>query len=127
MKKSVKHITIPENAEWFINKYILSTGFLGLQCSKNTLSYLHCFINSAYFELKKDSLAHGATQEAINNSDVKFVKILIPTNKVLSNFDKIIYPILEQKSNLQKENQELIGLRDYLLPLLMNGQVGFKN
>ena len=28
--------------------------------------------------------------------------------------------------NNSKENEELISLRDFLLPLLMNGQVGFK-
>lgn len=30
-------------------------------------------------------------------------------------------------TSLIKENQELAKLRDFLLPLLMNGQVGFKD
>ena len=29
-------------------------------------------------------------------------------------------------SILRKENRELAALRDWLLPMLMNGQVGFK-
>lgn len=33
----------------------------------------------------------------------------------------------EQASKRQQENRHLTALRDFLLPLLMNGQVGFKN
>lgn len=32
-----------------------------------------------------------------------------------------------KESLIIKENQELAKLRDFLLPLLMNGQVGFKD
>lgn len=34
MKNSVKHLSIANNGDWFVNKYILSTGFEGLQCDK---------------------------------------------------------------------------------------------
>lgn len=127
MKNSIKHLTITDSAEWFLEKYILSTGFLGLKCNENSLGYIHCFINSKYFEPKKDSLAHGATQEAVNNEDINFIKILIPKDNILESFNKIIKPLLQKKLDNKKENQELISLRDYLLPLLMNGQVGFKD
>lgn len=33
----------------------------------------------------------------------------------------------KKKSKIFAENQELTALRDFLLPLLMNGQVGFKD
>jgi len=32
-------------------------------------------------------------------------------------------PIFSQQNNLELQNQELTALRDWLLPLLMNGQV----
>ena len=35
--------------------------------------------------------------------------------------------ILVQIEHNKKENRELAELRDFLLPLLMNGQVGFKH
>lgn len=127
MKNSVKHLSIPYNSEWFISKYILSTGFQGLQCNEKTFAYIHCVINSSWFENYKDMLSHGATQESVNNEDLKNIYFVCPSDKVLNKFNKISLPILEKKFSLIKENQELSSLRDFLLPLLMNGQVTFKD
>lgn len=125
MKNSIKHLTIPENSDWFINKYILSTGFQGLKCSADSLAYIHCIINSNWFEVYKDMLSHGATQESVNNEDLKNIKFAVPSVDVLKRFSAIVFPILEKKFSIIKENQELTALRDFLLPLLMNGQVSF--
>ena len=127
MKNSIKHLSIPNNSEWFINKYILSTGFQGLKCSEDSFSFIHCVVNSSWFETYKDVLSHGATQESVNNEDLKNIKFAVPTNKVLKYFSKIVLPMLERKFTIVKENQELSSLRDFLLPLLMNGQVTFKD
>lgn len=126
MKNTIKHITIPNNSEWFIDKYILSTGFQGLQCNELSLPYIHCIINSSWFEKYKDKLSHGATQQSINNEDLKNIVFPIPDDETLKKFNKIVYPILEKKFSLIKENQELESLRNFLLPLLMNGQVTVK-
>ena len=126
MKNSVKHISIPMNSDWFINKYILSTGFQGLQCDENSFAYIHSIINSSWFEKYKDVLSHGATQEAVNNEDLKNVSFIIPTQEILDKYNRILLPILEKKFSLIKENQVLESLRDFLLPLLMNGQVTIK-
>ena len=123
MKNSIKHITIPEKAKWFLDKYILSTGFLGVKCRENTLSYLHCFIYSEYFEKVKDMLAHGATQEAINNEDLKTIRLIIPDKKVLEKFENYTKSIIQNEFDLVQENQRLTELKEFLLPLLMNGQV----
>ena len=127
MKNSIKHLTIPNNSDWFIKKYILSTGFQGLKCSVDSLSFIHCIVNSVWFENYKDVLSHGATQEGVNNKDLKNIKFAVPTNNVLKRFSNIVLPLLERKFSIIKENQELTSLRDFLLPLLMNGQVTFKS
>lgn len=126
MKNSIKHLSIPENSEWFINKYILSTGFQGLKCTETSFAYIHSVINSSWFEVYKDILSHGATQEGVNNEDLKNIKYVVPTNKVLIEFNKICMPTLERKFSIIRENKELASLRDFLLPMLMNGQVTFK-
>lgn len=68
----------------------------------------------------------GSIQMKINQQNLNRVKILdIPKEikkKVNTYLNIIDRKILDNK----KENQELISLRDFLLPLLMNGQVGFK-
>lgn len=126
MKNSIKHLSIPENSGWFINKYILSTGFQGLKCTKTSFAYIHSIINSSWFETYKDILSHGATQEGVNNEDLKNIKYVVPSNNVLIEFNKICMPALEKKFSIIRENQELVSLRDFLLPMLMNGQVTFK-
>ena len=42
-------------------------------------------------------------------------------------FSEIVKPFITQISYLRRENQQLASLRDFLLPLLMNGQVSFKS
>ena len=56
---------------------------------------------------------------------LKEQKIIIPDKYTKELFDNIEVLYKKIRKNLF-ENQELISLRDFLLPLLMNGQVGFK-
>lgn len=123
MKNSVKHLSIPKDSRWFIEKYILSTGFEGIQCNEKTFGYIHCIVNSEYFERHKDTIAHGATQESVNDDDLRNIKFAIPSEKVLDLFAQFLNPVLEKKFSCIYENQELTSLRDFLLPMLMNGQV----
>ena len=46
-----------------------------------------------------------------------------PMPGVLSDFSKLMPPIFSQQDNLERQNQELTALRDWLLPMLMNGQM----
>ncbi|MDW2892944.1 hypothetical protein R7W54_03090 [Mesomycoplasma ovipneumoniae] len=123
MKNSVKHLFITDNMDFMINEGILSTGFCGLECEKISFEYISSFINSPYFEMAKDILSHGATQEAVNNNDLNFINILIPDRRTLLNFHKITKAIYEQITENICSNRKLTELRDYLLPLLLNGQV----
>ena len=51
----------------------------------------------------------------------------VPYNSfVAKTFNEIIGPFYKKINIILKENQELASLRDFLLPLLMNGQVTFK-
>lgn len=126
MKDSIKHIFIPDNSEWFIEKYILSTGFYGLQCNEITFAYVASYIKDKNFEIQKNLLAHGSTQKAISDENLKKFMLAVPTINVLRKYADKVNLIFEMKFLNLKENQELSSLRDFLLPLLMNGQVTFK-
>ncbi|GET14729.1 type I restriction modification protein [Ligilactobacillus agilis] len=123
MKDSVKHLLINEEMQPLIERSIFSTGFLGLQCSSDSFEYIATYIKSEYFEKAKNKLAHGATQQAINNSDLRGIKIVIPCDEVLTEFHKRFKSIYSLISKKTIENKELIDMKDFLLPLLMNGQV----
>lgn len=49
--------------------------------------------------------------------------IAIPQNEVLKKFEEFTTPIFQQTTANVNENQQLAQLRDWLLPMLMNGQV----
>ena len=123
MKASCKHITITQKDKWFIDKYVLSTGFLGLECTIDSLAFMRQFIYSKQFEIKKDSISHGNTQQAVNNDDLYGIKFAQPTLSVLRGFSQLLNPILEKITDCIKNNQDLISVKNFLLPLLMNGQI----
>lgn len=57
---------------------------------------------------------------------LKEFNIIIPKAKFLSEFQKIVEPIFNKISKSRLQNQHLTALRDWLLPMLMNGQVTVK-
>jgi len=126
MKNSKKVLFFADYSKEFLENFILSTGFMGLECKDYALEYLWGFIDNSYFEMNKDRLASGATQEAINNEDLAFIKIIIPSDNVLKNYNLKVKSIYQKIYNNQIQNQELSKLRDWLLPMLMNGQVKVK-
>ena len=71
-------------------------------------------------ESRKTTMGH-ITQEHLNLS-----RIAIPPKKILSKFEKKISPIHKKIIQNRIENNLLENLRDFLLPMLMNGQVSFK-
>ena len=105
-----------------ITNSILSTGFCGLQCTEDSFEYIASFIEHSYFETLKDTLAHGATQEAVNNDDLTGIAFVVPPARILHLFHESTQSMYSQISRNICENQELTQLRDWLLPMLMNGQ-----
>lgn len=79
------------------------------------LNYLQHFKMMA--ELRKTTMGH-ITQEHLQQS-----RIVVPPEKILKELEKIIAPIFTKSIKIQEENQKLVELRDWLLPMLMNGQV----
>lgn len=82
------------------------------------LNYLQHFKMLA--ELRKTTMGH-ITQEHLKQS-----QIVIPPKELLTKLDEKIISILEAQVLKEKENQKLVKLRDWLLPMLMNGQVTIK-
>jgi type I restriction enzyme S subunit len=106
-----------------IEKYIISTGFMGIRTLKKMHYYLYLFINSKKFHQIKDTLVQGAVQEAITNSNVKQINFLIPPENLLDEFNKKVEPILLRIYKIKKENQTLAAIRDLLLSKLMRGEI----
>ena len=80
-----------------------------------TLSYLQHFKMMA--ELRKTTMGH-ITQDHLKES-----RITIPPTYLVDAIHKKINPLIELNISHKKQNQHLSQLRDWLLPMLMNGQV----
>lgn len=65
----------------------------------------------------------GTIMKNISQSVLTDMVISLPPQNVLLKFNSIIDNLLEQMKNVQRQNQEITQLRDWLLPMLMNGQV----
>ena len=122
MKNSIKHLFLNKEMAPIIDSTILSTGFCGLQCSEKSFEYVASFASNPRFEIIKDILAHGATQEAVNNDDMESIAFVIPSDEILEQYHTATKGMFAQISKNICENRELIKVRDWLLPMLMNGQ-----
>ena len=67
-----------------------------------------------------------AAQPGLNQPSVESVPIIIPSTDIIVRFNNIIDILFNKIFSNSNENKELTSLRDFLLPLLMNGQVGFR-
>ena len=123
MKSSVKHLFLSEDAAAIVEETILSTGFCGLACREYAFEYMASLISSPYFEIAKNRFATGATQQAVGNADLRNIQIVIPDRETLANYSRLAKPLLQKMSSNIVENRNLRELRDWLLPMLINGQV----
>ena len=91
------------------NPQLVSSYFLYLALLNNKIEIKH--------------LAHGAVQQCIFISDLKEYSVVVPNVEFIASFDKIVAPIFETITRIQKENKVLATLRDTLLPKLMNDEI----
>lgn len=70
---------------------------------------------------------NGTTFGAVTKENLHNLEIVVPNEKTIMLFEKTISPLDKKISILSQENQELSSLRDFLLPMLMNGQISFSD
>jgi type I restriction enzyme S subunit len=60
---------------------------------------------------------------AVNSKTIKGMKLLMPSDEIISEFNKVACPLFEGVRNLLHESRRLTELRDTLLPRLMSGEI----
>ena len=71
-----------------------------------------------------EGLAEGSTgQTELSRVNLGQLKMIIPPIELQSRFEKFSEPLIQKMAVNEAENQQLASLRDWLLPMLMNGQV----
>jgi len=89
-------------------------------------TYLMMLFNTEHYHDYIKWYASGTIVLHLNMDGMKWYKAEIPPKELLDKFDAIYKPIAKRISETTKQNQQLAELRDWLLPMLMNGQVKVK-
>lgn len=83
--------------------------------------YLKNVIEDLYQYLVK--LSTGSARDNLSQDMIKNIKVVIPSNDILDRFYDFSNNIIKEITKKQQENEQLTQLRDWLLPMMMNGQV----
>jgi type I restriction enzyme S subunit len=110
---------------------IASTGFAILSHKTETKynDFFYMFITSDPIQRKLESIAASAVSSypSINPSDILDLPIALPGDfSIVKEISKTLSNIFLTVSVNQQQNHQLTELRDWLLPMLMNGQVKVK-
>lgn len=105
---------------------IIYCGFI-IKCSLNEKKQ-RLFLTYALKKLEGSNATKtgGSIMQNVSQETLKQINICLPSEKLIDRYNNLIIPLINSMQEIIWENQELISLRDFLLPLLMNGQVGFK-
>lgn len=104
------------------NNCCIGRGLAALNSKDNCISYLFGVMTNLkqIFDRRNTD---GTTFGSITKDDLFSLKVVRPTNPILESYNKLMNPSFLLQNELEGENQKLTELRDWLLPMLMNGQV----
>ena len=100
----------------------IGRGLASLNSKDNCIPYLYGVMKNLKQIFDRRNI-DGTTFGSITKDDLFSLKAIRPSNKILNRYDQIMNPVFEKQNKLELENQKLSHLRDWLLPMLMNGQV----
>lgn len=86
-------------------------------------NYLYLTLNQEYMKKILVSLSMKAAQPGLNQPSVKSIRILVPDGDLLNLFNCECNLAFHKVFSNANENHTLTSLRDFILPMLMNGQI----
>lgn len=90
-------------------------------------SQLHLLYTLSGFKQLFDVMdGNGTTFGSITKDTLFEMKVVIPRRDQIKSFEEMVQPIEQKIRVAEQENRELTKLRDWLLPVLMNGQATVK-
>ena len=108
----------PEN--WNINESIFT---IRPNYKKTTPEHLFCLLSSSEMKVFTKNSSTGSIHKGIRHGVLKTYPLAYGSKELIDKISVVIKPMLKHMYVLENENQQLAQLRDWLLPLLMNGQV----
>jgi len=100
----------------------IGRGLAALNSKDNCIAYLFGVLTNLKQIFDRRNV-DGTTFGSITKDDLFTLKVVRPEDGVLKKYNEIINPVFQKQNKIEFENQKLTELRDWLLPMLMNGQV----
>ncbi len=107
--------------KFYIGAAAYSTDTWCITANRNLEDYLYLLLLSIKPELNQ-KFFQGTGLKHLQKPLLKDRRIYIPSDEEIREFNSKIQPLMDMISANTRENKRLIGLRDWLLPMLMNGQ-----
>lgn len=105
---------------------VIYCGFI-IHCLPNDLEdRLYLTFTLKQYEGTSATKTGGSILQNVSQDTLKSLTIPLPSKNVLSSFNAKLKPLIDKMQLCIEENSQLTSLRDFLLPMLMNGQVTFK-
>ena len=120
-------IVTPELIEYMSGKVICASFCKLLRCNEEVVSPLYFYYWMQYlynariidkFQLQSTGIINFKFEYFLRKGD-----IMIPSKKIMSEFEHKVKEIYKLKDSLAKQNQNLVKQRDLLLPRLMSGKL----
>ncbi|CYV03882.1 restriction endonuclease subunit S [Streptococcus suis] len=99
------------------------SGFIIGATVANLNLFYYVFYHLKNIEMLMSNQSAGTIMKNISQTTLSEICIAIPNKEIQKMFSKQVRSLLDVIENNIKQNQELTQLRDWLLPMLMNGQV----
>jgi len=105
---------------WNINESVFT---IRPNSNKATSEYLFLLLSSSEMKAFTKNSSAGSIHKGIRHGVLKTFKLTYSNKVLIDRFSTVIKPIFRRIDVIDKENRHLTQLRDWLLPMLMNGQV----
>ena len=105
--------------EYAVNEHV----FLLRSNNKDYQNYLYFTLNMSQYFTQMQNLNRNAAQPGLARGDLDRIKILVPNEKGIEKFNKLINPMIDNIFSYSKQITNLTQQRDLLLPRLMSGKL----
>lgn len=109
---------------WNINESVFT---IRPDIQKVSSDYLYVLLSSEEMKVYTTNSSAGSVHKGIRHGVLKDFNVTIPPKELIDDFSERISPILEKIHQNDQQSQILANLRDWLLPMLMNGQVKIRD
>ncbi len=116
----VTYLIHEEPKNWNINESVFT---IRPNYQKTTFEYLYMLLSSQEMKVYTTNSSAGSVHKGIRHAVLKDFNVTLAPKDIIDDFTEIINPILKKMYQNDQQSQKLAQLRDWLLPMLMNGQV----